>query len=134
MDRQHRALDAQMTASAAALGRMAGAPDRSSIAAAVEAMATLRTGLENHLTDEEVSALPALERILTDDDLAAFERRRRSLPIELRALFLAAEEGAARRAGRNDLLAALPVGDRVQLTLRWRRRYRKLVSPVLAIR
>ena len=134
MDRQHRALETQVTASAAALGRLAGQPERSSIAAAVEAMANLRTSLENHLADEEDRALPVLERVMTDEDLAAVERRRRSLPVELRALFLAAEEGAARRAGQTDLLAALPVGDRVQLTLRWRRRYRKLVGPVLAIR
>ena len=134
MDRQHRALEGQVTAAAAALGRLAGKPDRAGIAAGVEAMATLRTSLENHLADEEDRALPFVERLFTDDDMAAIERRRKSLPVELRALFLAAEEGAARRAGQTDLLGALPMGDRVQLTLHWRRRYKKLVGEVLAIR
>src|SRR5205823_5947790 len=99
-----------------------------------EAMADLRTGLENHLVYEENRAFPVLERTLTDEDLAAVDRRRQSVPVELRSVFLAAEEGAARRAGRTDLLAALPVSDRVQLTLRWRRRYRRLVDPVLVTR
>jgi len=134
MDRQHRALETQLTAAAAALGRLAGRPDRAAIVAAVEAMANLRTSLENHLVDEEYSAFPFMEKVLTEDDMAAIERRRRSLPVELRALYRAAEEGAARRAGQTDLVYALPLADRVQLTLRWRRRYKKLVGSVLAIR
>ena len=33
-----------------------------------------------------------------------------------------------------DLLGALPLGDRIRLALRWRRHYRKIVGPVLAIK
>ena len=63
---------------------------------------------------------------------------RRSRPVTIPrcafSTFLAAEEGAARRMGAHDLIASLPLSVRINLALRWRRRYRKLVGPILAIR
>jgi hypothetical protein len=56
------------------------------------------------------------------------------MPKEMRILFVAAEDGAARRANASDLAAALPLGDRIKLALFWRRHYRKIVGPVLAIK
>ena len=49
-------------------------------------------------------------------------------------MFIAAEDGAARRHNARDLLGVLPLGDRIRLALRWRRHYRKIVGPVLAIK
>ena len=97
-------------------------------------MDTLVKAAEQHFLDEEDRALPRLAVVFTADDMAALERRRRTLPKEMRATFLAAEEGAARRMGAHDLIASLPLSVRINLALRWRRRYRKLVGPILAIR
>ena len=68
---------------------------------------------------------------LAEDASAVVDRLRVAKPEALVYLGLGA---AARRAGQTDLLGALPMGDRVQLTLHWRRRYKKLVGEVLAIR
>ena len=97
-------------------------------------MAVLRQGIEDHFIDEEDRALPRLAATFTDEDLAALERRRRRMPKEMRVMFIAAEDGAARRNNARDLMGSLPIGDRVQLALFWRRHYRKIVGPVLAIK
>src|SRR5205807_1704414 len=67
-------------------------------------------------------------------DLDALERRRQRMPKEMRVMFVAAEDGAARRANAPDLTGSLPLGDRIKLTLFWRRHYRRIVGPVLAIK
>src|SRR5205823_10857720 len=94
----------------------------------------LRQGIEDHFIDEEDRAFPFMAANLTEGDLEGLERRRRRMPKEMRIMFVAAEEGAARRANARDLVGCLPPGDRIRLALRWRRHYRKLVGPVLAIR
>jgi len=134
MDKQHEVVDEQARAASNALNRLADNPDRARIADAVEAMATLRQGIEDHFIDEEDRALPRLAAVFTDEDLAALERRRRRMPKEMRVMFIAAEDGAARRANAGDLMAALPLADRIKLALFWRRHYRKIVGPVLAIK
>ncbi|MCU1449478.1 MAG: hypothetical protein JWP02_1648 [Acidimicrobiales bacterium] len=134
MDKQHEVVDEQARAASAALNRLAETPDRARIADAVQAMATLRQGLEDHFIDEEDRALPRLAAVFTDADLEALQRRRRRMPKEMRIMFLAAEDGAARRNNAQDLLGSVPLGDRIQLALRWRRHYRKIVGPVLAIK
>jgi hypothetical protein len=97
-------------------------------------MAALRQGIEDHFIDEEDRAFPRLAAVFTDADLDALERRRHRMPKEMRVMFIAAEDGAARRANARDLSAALPLGDRIRLALFWRRHYRKIVGPVLAIK
>ncbi|MBV9412097.1 MAG: hypothetical protein JO148_10915, partial [Acidimicrobiia bacterium] len=134
MDKQHQVVDEQARAASAALNRLAENPDRASIAEAVETMAVLRQGIEDHFIDEEDRALPRLAAVFTNEDLAALERRRRRMPKEMRVMFIAAEDGAARRANARDLMAALPLGDRLKLALVWRRHYRRIVGPVLAIK
>ena len=134
MDKQHQVVDEQARAASAVLNRLAENPDRARIAEAVEVMATLRQGLEDHFIDEEDRALPRLAAVFTDADFGAIERRRRRLPKEMRIMFIAAEDGAARRHNARDLIGALPLGDRIRLALRWRRHYRKIVGPVLAIK
>ena len=44
------------------------------------------------------------------------------------------ERGKVGKVNRRDLIGALPLGDRIRLALRWRRHYRKIVGPVLAIK
>ena len=134
MDKQHEVVDEQARAASAALNRLAENPDRARIADAVETMAVLRQGLEDHFIAEEDRALPRLAAVFTDADLEPMERRRRRMPKELRVMFIAAEDGAARRANAHDLMSALPLGDRIKLALFWRRHYRKIVGPVLAIK
>jgi hypothetical protein len=134
MDKQHQVVDEQARAASAALNRLAEDACRARIADAVEAMAVLRQGIEDHFIDEEDRAFPPLAAVFTDEDLAALERRRRRMPKEMRVMFVAAEDGAARRADARDLSAALPLGDRIKLALFWRRHYRKIVGPVLAIK
>ena len=134
MDKQHQLVDEQVRAASAALNRLAENPDRARIADAVEAMAVLRQGLEDHFIDEEDRALPRLAAVFTEADLEALQRRRKRMPKEMRVMFVAAEDGAARRAGARDLMTALPLGDRIKLALFWRRHYRKIVGPVLAIK
>jgi hypothetical protein len=134
MDKQHQVVDEQGRAASAALNRLAEDACRARIADAVEAMATLRQGIEDHFIDEEDRALPRLAAVFTEADLEGLERRRRRMPKEMRIMFIAAEDGAARRHNARDLLGALPVGDRIRLALRWRRHYRKIVGPVLAIK
>lgn len=134
MDKQHQVVDEQARSASAALNRLAEDASRARIADAVETMALLRQGIEDHFIDEEDRALPRLAATFTDEDLAALERRRRRMPKEMRVMFIAAEDGAARRANARDLMAALPLGDRIRLALFWRRHYRKIVGPVLAIK
>jgi hypothetical protein len=134
MDKQHQVVDEQARAASAALNRLAEDACRARIADAVEAMATLRQGIEDHFVDEEVRAFPPLAATFTAADLEALERRRKRMPKEMRVMFIAAEDGAARRANAHDLMAALPLGDRIKLALFWRRHYRKIVGPVLAIK
>src|SRR5438270_1617201 len=106
MERQHKHLAELLSTAAIALERMAANADRSSIADSVESMDTLVKAAEQHFLDEEDRALPRLAVVFTADDMAALERRRRTLPKEMRATFLAAEEGAARRMGGHDLIAS----------------------------
>ncbi|MBV9411798.1 MAG: hemerythrin domain-containing protein [Acidimicrobiia bacterium] len=134
MDKQHQVVDEQARAASAALNRLAEDPSRARIADAVETMSVLRQGIEDHFIDEEDRALPRLAATFTNEDLDALERRRRRMPKEMRVMFIAAEDGAARRANARDLSAALPLGDRIQLALFWRRHYRRIVGPVLAIK
>ena len=134
MDKQHEVVDEHARAASAALNRLAENPDRGRIADAVEAMATLRQGIEDHFIDEEDRALPRLAAVFTDKDLEPLERRRRRMPKEMRVMFIAAEDGAARRANARDLMSAIPLADRIKLALFWRRHYRRIVSPVLAIK
>jgi hypothetical protein len=134
MEKQHLAVDEQVRAASAALNRLAENPDRTRIAESVETMAALRQGIEDHFIDEEDRALPRLAAVFTDADLEALERRRGRMPKELRIMFVAAEDGAARRKNARDLAASLPLGDRVRLVLFWRRHYRRIVGPVLAIK
>jgi len=75
-----------------------------------------------------------LAAAFTEADLAALERRRQRMPKDMRVLFVAAEDGAARRANAHELMDALPLADRIKLALFWRRHYRKIVGPVLAIK
>ncbi|MBV8388023.1 MAG: hypothetical protein JO155_14630, partial [Acidimicrobiia bacterium] len=126
--------DEQARAASAALNRVAEDPSRARIADAVETMSVLRQGIEDHFIDEEDRAFPRLAATFTDEDLDALERRRHRMPKDMRVMFIAAEDGAARRANARDLVAALPLGDRIRLALFWRRHYRKIVAPVLAIR
>jgi hemerythrin-like domain-containing protein len=134
MDKQHQVVDEQARSASAALNRLAEDACRARIADAVEAMAILRQGIEDHFIDEEDRAFPRLAKAFTDADLEALERRRRRMPKDMRILFVAAEDGAARRANARDLMASLPLGDRIKLALFWRRHYRKIVGPVLAIK
>jgi hypothetical protein len=134
MDKQHQVVDEQARAASAALNRLAEDPCRARIADAVEAMAVLRQGIEDHFIDEEDRAFPRLAVNFTDADLDALERRRHRMPKDMRILFVAAEDGAARRANAQDLMASLPLADRIKLALFWRRHYRKIVGPVLAIK
>ncbi|GEM_PF-6992775 len=134
MDKQHQVVDEQARAASAALNRLAEDPCRARIADAVETMSALRQGIEDHFIDEEDRALPRLAATFTDEDLAALERRRKRMPKEMRVMFIAAEDGAARRANARDLSAALPFRDRIRLALFWRRHYRKIVGPVLTIK
>jgi hypothetical protein len=134
MDKQHQVVDEQARAASAALNRLAENPDRARIAEAVETMAALRQGIEEHFIEEEDRALPRLALVFTEADFGALERRRKRMPKEMRIMFVAAEEGAARRNNARDLIGVLPLGDRVRLALRWRRHYRKIVGPVLAIK
>lgn len=134
MDKQHEVVDEQVRAASNALNRLAENPDRARIADAVETMATLRQGIEDHFIDEEDRALPRLAAVFTAADLDALERRRHRMPKEMRVMFIAAEDGAARRNNARDLMAALPLGDRIRLALFWRRYYRRIVGPVLAIK
>ena len=134
MEKQHEVVDEAVRMSSHALNRLAETASRADIANAVEAMANLRQRIEDHFIDEEDRAFPRLEATFTQADLDALERRRRRMPKELRIMFVAAEEGAARRANARHLLSSLPLSDRVGLAFRWRRHYRKIVGPVLAIR
>jgi hypothetical protein len=134
MDKQHQVVDEQARAASAALNRLAEDACRARIADAVETMAVLRQGIEDHFIDEEDRAFPHLAAVFTDEDLAALERRRRRMPKEMRVMFVAAEDGAARRANAHDLMGSVPLGDRIKLALFWRRHYRKIVGPVLAIK
>jgi hemerythrin-like domain-containing protein len=134
MDKQHQVVDEQTRNASAALNRLAEDACRARIADAVETMATLRQGIEDHFIDEEDRAFPRLAAVFTEDDLAALERRRKRMPKEMRVMFLAAEDGAARRNNAQDLVTSLPIGDRIKLALFWRRHYRKIVGPVLAIK
>jgi hypothetical protein len=134
MDKQHQVVDEQGRAASAVLNRLAENPNRASIAEAVETMAALRQGIEDHFIDEEDRALPRLAMVFTEADFGAIERRRKRMPKEMRIMFIAAEDGAARRHNARDLLGVLPLGDRIRLALRWRRHYRKIVGPVLAIK
>ncbi|MBV8982782.1 MAG: hypothetical protein JO086_17935, partial [Acidimicrobiia bacterium] len=127
-------VDEQSRAASAALSRLAEDASRARIADAVEAMAALRQGIEDHFIDEEDRAFPRMAAVFTDEDLEALERRRHRMPKEMRVMFVAAEDGAARRANARDLSASLPLGDRIKLALFWRRHYRKIVGPVLAIK
>jgi len=134
MDKQHEVVDEKARVASNALNRLAEDASRARIAEAVEAMARLRQGIEDHFIDEEDRALPRLAAVFTEEDLAALERRRQRMPKEMRVMFIAAEDGAARRANAHDLMAALPLGDRIKLALFWRRYYRRIVAPVLAIK
>jgi len=134
MDKQHQVVDEQARAASACLNRLAENPDRPRIAEAVETMAALRQGIEEHFIEEEDRALPRLALVFTDADFEPLERRRKRMPKEMRIMFIAAEEGAARRNNARDLIGVLPLGDRIRLALRWRRHYRKIVGPVLAIK
>jgi len=134
MDKQHQVVDEHVRAASAALNRLAENADRPRIADAVETMATLRQGIEDHFIDEEDRAFPRLAAVFTQADLDALERRRQRMPKEMRVMFVAAEDGAARRANAPDLTGSLPLGDRIKLTLFWRRHYRRIVGPVLAIK
>ena len=134
MDKQHQVVDEQARAASNALNRLAEDSSRARIADAVEAMAALRQGIEDHFIEEEDRAFPRMAAVLTQADLDALERRRRRMPKHMRVLFVAAEDGAARRANARDLMGAMPLGDRIKLALFWRRHYRKIVGPVLAIK
>lgn len=134
MDKQHQVVDEQARTASNALNRLAEDACRATIADAVEAMAALRQGIEDHFIDEEDRAFPRLAATFTDEDQNALERRRHRMPKDMRVMFIAAEDGAARRANARDLVAALPLGDRIRLALFWRRHYRKIVAPVLAIK
>jgi len=134
MEKQHEAIDEAVRGASHALNRLAETADRADIADAVTAMEVLRQRIEEHFIDEEDRAFPRLEATFTQDDLDALERRRRRMPKELRVMFLAAEEGAARRMNARNLVSAIPLSDRIGLALRWRRHYRKIVGPVLAIK
>jgi hemerythrin-like domain-containing protein len=134
MDKQHQVVDEQARAASAALNRLAEDACRARIADAVETMATLRQGIEDHFIDEEDRAFPRLAAVFTAADLAALERRRKRMPKEMRVMFIAAEDGAARRANARELMAGVPLADRIKLALFWRRHYRKIVGPVLAIK
>ena len=134
MDKQHQVVDEQARAASNALNRLAEDASRGRIADAVEAMAALRQGIEDHFIEEEDRAFPRLAAVFTPADLDALERRRRRMPKHMRVLFVAAEDGAARRANARDLMGAMPLGDRIKLALVWRRHYRKIVGPVLAIK
>jgi len=134
MEKQHEGVDEAVRGASHALNRLAETADRGDIADAVTAMEELRRRIEEHFIDEEDRALPRLAAAFTQEDLDALERRRQRMPKELRIMFLAAEEGAARRMNARNLLSAIPLGDRIGLALRWRRHYRKIVGPVLAIK
>ncbi len=133
MDKQHQVVDEHARAASTALNRLAEDPSRARIADAVEAMDTLRQATEDHFIDEEDRAFPGLATLFTEADLDALERRRHRMPKDMRVMFIAAEDGAARRANARDLTSSLPLGDRIGLALFWRRHYRKIVGPVLAI-
>ena len=134
MEKQHEAIDEAVRGASHALTRLAETAGRSDIADAVLTMDVLRQRIEEHFIDEEDRALPRLAAVFTQDDLDALERRRKRMPKELRIMFVAAEEGAARRMNARNLLGSLPLPDRIGLALRWRRHYRKIVGPVLAIK
>jgi hypothetical protein len=134
MEKQHEVVDEAVRNASHALNRLAETAGRGDIADAVEAMANLRQRIEDHFIDEEDRALPRIAATFTREDLDALERRRQRMPKELRIMFLAAEEGAARRQNARHLLGSLSLSDRMGLALRWRRHYRRIVGPVLAIK
>src|SRR4051794_41677043 len=77
MDKQHEVVDEQGRAASAVLNRLAENPDRARIAEAVEVMAALRQGIEDHFIDEESRALPRLADVFTPADFRAPGPRRR---------------------------------------------------------
>src|SRR5947209_16140776 len=86
MDKQHQVVDEQARAASAVLNRLAENPDRARIAEAVETMAALRQGIEEHFIEEEDRALPRLAMVFTEADFEALERRRKRMPKEMRIM------------------------------------------------
>jgi hemerythrin-like domain-containing protein len=132
MQAEHEALDAAMTAAAAAVARLSSAPSSQREAArrdAEEQVVRLRAILVEHLADEEATALPLLGEAFTVEEHAALGARVHDLftPKEL-AFGLCWYLDAATPREREVILSELPLPVRLLQRLVLRRRYERLAA------